>query len=277
MNIPETLRSLGNKNLLLAAQAALAGGYVIANGYGKLWDITEKGVGDLVSNVDTEAEKAILDIIREADSLSNLISEESVSDQEKRSSSLWIVDPLDGTASFLYKAGGDKPSVLIAHQQDNVTDVAVVFLPITEEWFYAVKGKGAFNKNGERLVVSTPILLKEAWVDMNHFSDSSFESAVFAKLRMTLRSKVGARLVTSQVPHSAIAMRILDGTSGLAAIIHDNNAEKVKQAIWDVAAPKLIVEEAGGVVINLLGESYDIFKPEPFVIANSSELAHQIV
>jgi myo-inositol-1(or 4)-monophosphatase len=148
---------------------------------------------------------------------------------------------------------------------------------VTQEWFYAVKGKGAFTGNGKRLTASNSHLLKESWVDMNQFGDSSLESEVFAKLRTSLRSKVGARLVTTHVPHSAIAMRILDGTTGLSAVIHDNNKQKVKQASWDVAAPKLIVEEAGGTILSLRGEPYDIFSPEPFVIANSQELAEQII
>lgn len=277
MNIPESIQSFGNPQLLLAARATLAGGEIIANSYGKLWDITEKGIGDLVSQVDTDAENAILDIIKGEDSTSSILSEESVHDQNNDSPSRWIIDPLDGTASFLLKAGADKPSVLIAHQQNNVTDLAIVFLPVTQEWFYAIKGKGAFNNNGGQLIVRTSNTLKESWVDMNHYGDSSLESEVFAKLRKLLRSKAGARLVTSQVPHSAIAMRILDGTTGLSAVIHDNNNKKMKQAVWDIAAPKLIVEEAGGVVISLRGDNYNIFNFEPFVIANSNELAQQIV
>lgn len=277
MNIPESILSFGNEQLLLAARAALSAGSIIASGYGKLHYITEKGVGDLVSQVDTEAERLILNIIMKEDVGSNILSEESFHDQNENSPSRWIIDPLDGTASFLLKAGADKPSVLIAHQLNGVTDISVVFLPVTQEWFYAVKGKGAFKGKGERLIASCPAPLKETWVDMNHFGDSSLESEMFTKLRIALRSKAGARLVTSQVPHSAIAMRILDGSSGLSAVIHDNNAKKVKQAVWDVAAPQLIVEEAGGVVLNLKGEPYDIFKPEPFVIASSNELAQQIV
>jgi myo-inositol-1(or 4)-monophosphatase len=128
MHIPESIQNFGDSQLLLAARAALAGGTIIANAYGKLWKITEKGVGDLVSQVDSEAEKTILDVIKKEDALSNIISEESIHEQDKNTSSRWIIDPLDGTAAFLFKAGGDKPAVLIAHQQNEMTDIAVIFL-----------------------------------------------------------------------------------------------------------------------------------------------------
>ncbi len=277
MNIPESILSFGDNQLLLAARAALAGGAIIAKGYGKLWNIKEKGVGDFVCRVDSDAEELILRIIKREDITSNIISEESIHEQDATTPSQWIIDPLDSTVSLLFRAGTDKPSVLIAHQENGVTDIAVVFIPVTCEWFYAVKNKGAFKGNGERLISSSSIPLKEAWVDMNHYGDASLESELFAKLRTNIRSENGARLVTSQVPHSAIAMRILDETNGLAAVIHDNNAKKVKQAVWDVAAPKLVIEEAGGCVINLKGEPYNIFSPEPFIIANSTKLAQQIV
>src|SRR3989344_5232229 len=112
---------------------------------------------------------------------------------------------------------------------------------------------------------------------MNQYGDSSLETDIFARLRITLRSAQGAKLVTSQAPHSSIAMRMLDGTMRLAAVIHDNNPKKVKQECWDVAAVQLIVEEAGGVVVDFAANEYDIFKAKPFIVASSLALAYEII
>ena len=272
MHIPTHLLTLGSPELLLAAQAALAGGTIIAEGWGKIQTVTEKGIGDLVSGVDVSSEDAIIRAIRSG-SDNEITCEESGPDNNGR----WIVDPLDATAGFIFQSSPEHPAVLIAHQTDLETDVAVVLLPLTGEWFYAIKGKGAFKGNGEKLAAKRSNDSILGWVDMNQYGDVMHESEAFRNLRYKLRGKDGARLVTSQVPHSAASIRMFDGSRILSAVVHDNNPAKVKQAIWDVAPLQLIIEESGGYVLNFRGERYNMRKPEPFIMAASGIIAQQLV
>jgi fructose-1,6-bisphosphatase/inositol monophosphatase family enzyme len=70
---------------------------------------------------------------------------------------------------------------------------------------------------------------------------------------------------------------MIEGKKRISAIIHDNNPLKVKQSIWDVTAPQIIVEEAGGVFLNSRGARYDPLEPDMIIIAKSQELADEIL
>jgi myo-inositol-1(or 4)-monophosphatase len=267
---------LENPRLALAIRAVHLAGEVIKQGYGQMVEIQQKSVGDLFSAVDIEAERVVLALIKREDPWSEIIAEESAP-VVNGSSSRWIADCLDGSVGFLFKVGRDKPAVLIAHQENGVTDVAVIYLPLTDELFFGLKDEGAWKGDGSKLHVDASWVLRDSWIEMNQYGDSSLETDIFTRLRTTLRSARGAKLVTSQAPHSSIAMRMLDGTMRLAAVIHDNNPKKVKQECWDVVAVKLIVEEAGGVVVDFAANEYDIFKAKPFIVASSLALAREII
>lgn len=262
--------------LAIAIEAAQAAGEVIREGSGKMHDIESKGVGDLVSEVDQNADVVITKILKQHSSLP-ILSEESSPTIADGVSDFWIVDPLDATSAFLTQAGQQYPSVLINRQQGDITTSSVVYFPLTDEWFYAAKGHGAW-KNGKRLIVSDePMTLLESWVEMNQYSDNSLETELFSSMRQRLRSKYGARLVTTNPPHSGVAVRIAESVSSLSVAIHDNSPEYVKQAAWDIAAPRLVLQEAGGVVLNFSGEELDLFKAEPFVVARTESLAHEVI
>ena len=257
-----------------AIRAAKAAGDVIAAGSKQRNHIEQKGVGDLVSQVDRDADLAAANVLREESDFP-ILSEELGSDQVT-CSDMWIVDPLDATSAFLMQAGDHYPSVLVALRKDSRTHLGVVYFPLTDEWFYAQQGRGAWN-DGKRLVCDKKESLSDVWIEMNQYGDASFETSCFAELRNRLRSEDGALLVTSNVPHSGVAMRIAAGSNPLAAAIHDNNVRSMKQAPWDVAAPQIIMEEAGGVFVNSIGRRVDPFHVEQIIVARSPELAQQIV
>ena len=131
----------------IAIEAAIAAGDVIRDGSGKLHDIESKGVGDLVSEVDKNADVAIAEVLTRYSTLP-ILSEESSPTIADGVSDFWVVDPLDATSAFLTQAGPQYPSVLINRQQRAVTTSSVVYFPLTDEWFYAAKGSGAW-KDGD--------------------------------------------------------------------------------------------------------------------------------
>ena len=256
---------------VLAAQAA---GAIIRDGSEKLNVVEQKGVGDLVSEVDREADRVACDILRAASDLP-ILSEELNADQTT-SNDMWIVDPLDGSSAYLMSAGPHFPAALIALRENGSTRLGVVYFPLTDQWFYAEKNCGAWH-NGERLRCDTGDSLSDVWVEMNQYGDADLETEYFRNLKERLRSKNGARMVTSTVPHSGVAMRIAVGDSLLAAAIHDNNPACTKQAAWDIAAPQIVMEEAGGVFLNPDGEPSNPFESRPIIVSRSLELAREII
>ena len=258
----------------LAARAALAAGEVIRQGAVAIPAVQQKGVGDLVSQVDRDADRAAADVLQ-AESDLPILSEE-IHHERPSADVMWIVDPLDASSAYLMQAGDHYPSVLVALYEHGATTQGVAYFPLTNEWFYASRGKGAWN-DGRRLRCEPISELGEIWVEMNQYGESSLETDYFRELRSRLRSASGARMVTTNAPHSGVAVRIAAGKTSLAAAVHDNRPDHVKQAAWDIAAPQLILEEAGGVFVNGEGRAVDPFRAEPMIVARTPELAQRII
>ena len=265
-----------SEELALAIEAAEAAGEVIRNGNGQLHQVDQKGVGDLVSEVDRLADKAVCDIL-ERSSTVPILSEELHPELKEGEKEFWIVDPLDATSAFLMQVGCQYPAVLIALYRDGLTELGVAYFPLTGEWFYAQRDRCAFKDTKRLRIMNDELNLHESWVEMNQYGDAAKETKVFSQLRNELRTKRGARLVTTCVPNSGVALRIAESHSTLAAVVHDNHATSVKQAPWDIAAPQLILEEAGGVFLDMEGNRIDPFTATPFVVARSTALAHEII
>ena len=260
-----------------ALRAATAGANVIRQWVGRPTRIIEKGVGDLVSEVDKQAEKAVLDVLQADPLKATIFSEESDPSILEGASQCWYVDPLDGTSAFLFRVGNPFPSVLVSLYCEDKPSAAAIVFPLTGEFFYSHTGLGAY-KDRQPLVLPSPTRLEDAWIDMNQYGNARYETGMFAYLRNKLRTSQGAKLVTSFPPHSGVAMRLIDGTTGLCAVVHDNNSENVKQAPWDIAAPLAILHEAGGCFLSLrTGQPIGPKDCEPMVVSADRKLANQII
>ena len=275
-NLPQFFEA-HSPSLRLAAQAALVAGQIIKDGYEMVHRVEVKNVGDLVSQVDFDADRAATEILQNDPSGLTIVSEELNPDANDEQQDMWIVDPLDGTTAYLQKAGKHFPSVLIAKRINGQTKLGVTYFPLSDEWFYGVQGEGAW-KNGNRLSIEqSNFQLAECWVEMNQYGNCEYETNFFRTARTALRSPAGARIVTSTFPHAGVAMRIAEQNTGLTVAIHDNNPQSLKQGPWDIAANQLIFEEAGGVFLNPEGKRTSVFKAEPIIIAPSLNLARQVI
>lgn len=266
-------RSL-SQELEVALSAAMAAGEIVAGGYGKTNQIESKDLGDLVSEIDINADRAACEVLRQHSDLP-IVSEELHSDLSGLSDA-WIVDPLDASSAFLMQAGPQFPAVLIALQSNHQTRLGVVLFPITGEVFYAQLGRGAWH-DGKRLICGEHDSLSRSWVEMNHYGNHQWETEFFQELWERLRTEHGAQVVTSSLPYSGVAVRIAQGGGVPAVAIHDNNPQHPKQGPWDIAAPQLVLEEAGGVFLNPRGERTNLWKTEPMIVARSRELGQQVL
>ena len=193
---------------------------------------TKSSPTDPVTAADSAAEEIIGSGIKEMRPGDGIVGEEGTTHQAD-SSVQWFVDPIDGTVNYLY----DLPaySVSIAAARDGRTVVGVVYNPVTDELFTAMAGRGAYLNGRPLRVNNRPEFSKVVLgTGFNYHSDT--------RLRQ-------ARLLTTILPQIADIRRMgsaaLDLCSVAAGRIDGYYEEGLN--IWDYAAGKLVVEEAGGV------------------------------
>lgn len=240
---------------LLAIDAALMAGDILRQGFGSHFRISSKeGTHNLVTEYDLKAEKAIIDFLKSNVPKSHFLAEESGGKVEKKEL-LWIIDPLDGTVNFAHQI----PifSVSIAAVQQGALVSGVIYQPITHELFVAEKDKGSFC-NGKKLCVSSVKTLegsilatgfpynlaKNPFHCIEHFVD-------ILKLGIPIR-----RMGSAAVDLAYTAAGRLEGFF------------EVTLQPWDMAAGKLIVEEAGGKLTHWDGSPLDLYANRSVVASN---------
>ncbi len=136
--------------LNIAVRAARKAGNLIAKNYETpdAVETSQKGTNDFVTNVDKDAERLIIDVIRKSYPQHTIITEESGEHAGEDKDVQWVIDPLDGTTNFVKRL--PHFAVSIAVRVKGRTEVAVVYDPMRNELFSAVRGQGA-QLNGYRL------------------------------------------------------------------------------------------------------------------------------
>lgn len=213
----------------------------------RLWgehDIRFKGEIDLVTEVDRACEDLIVATIRGAHPGHGILAEEGTRDAGI-SRHRWIVDPLDGTTNYAH--GFPWFCVSIALEIDGEVGLGVIYHPVLDELFTAVKGEGAFV-NGRPIRVSGRHPLKQCLLatgfPYDRTPDNENNFANFFNFQFAARAVRRAGAAALDLAY--VAAGRLDGYWEL----------KLKP--WDVAAGQLLVTEAGGRVTNHAGEPFSI-------------------
>lgn len=208
-----------------------------------LLTVESKAPNDFVTEVDRAAEAAIIEVLRDAYPQHGILAEESGSTGGAEDSEYqWIIDPLDGTTNFLH--GFPQYAVSIALARNGVLEHAVVFDPTRNELFTASKGSGAFL-NDRRIRVTRRTRLAESLIGTGFpFREFKHLDAYLAMFRELTQKTAGIRRPGAAALDLAyVASGRLDGfwEMGLQP--------------WDMAAGVLLIQEAGGLVSDLAGES----------------------
>ncbi|MCC6533667.1 MAG: inositol monophosphatase [Burkholderiales bacterium] len=226
--------------LNIAVKAARRAGNVINRASRNLdvLSVRAKSANDFVSEVDHEAERAIVDTLRAAYPEHAILAEEGGA--SGRSDYLWIIDPLDGTTNFLH--GFPQYAVSIALTHRGVLNQAVVYDPNRNDLFTASRGRGAFL-NDHRIRVSRRARLGDALIGTGFaFRQFAHVDAYLAILRDVMHAAPGVRRPGSaSLDLAYVAAGRLDAfwEFGLSP--------------WDMAAGALLILEAGGLVGDLEG------------------------
>ncbi len=193
---------------------------------------TKSSPTDLVTAADSAAERIIVDGIRSQRPDDAIVGEEGTS-TDGTNGITWHIDPIDGTTNYVY--GIPAWSVSIAVTSDDLAEVGVVYNPINDELYTAARGRGA-HLNDRRITVSDRNDLALSLIGTG-FSPHSDIRRVQGKIATTVLPEIRdyRRFGSAALDLCAVAAGRIDGfyETGLN--------------VWDYAAGKLIIEEAGGV------------------------------
>jgi len=237
------------KFLGAAWEAADAAGTLIRESWQQPKEIDYKGAIDLVTSVDRESERRIVDILQRNFPDHSILAEEETNLIGAKRNYRWIIDPLDGTTNFAH--GYPQFCISIALEYDGKIVLGLVYDPMRRECFRAVKGQGA-TLNGGAIRTSEVNELDKALLATGFPYDGREKADLyltFFKEFMT-RSQGIRRAGSAALDLCYVACGRLDGFW------------EFKLRPWDTAAAGLIVEEAGGKLTDFSGHPFSIWENE---------------
>ena len=197
---------------------------VIIRDFGELENlqVSKKGPKDFVTKTDKRVELILIEELTKSKKNYSFISEETGEILNKNRDIFWIIDPIDGTTNFLH--GIPHFAISVALQKEGEITSGLIFDPIKNEIFYAEKNNGSFFNNN-RIRVSN----KSNIVECLFATNNDGIRKIFPKLN--LRNTGCAALDLAYV-----------GCGRFDGYFHNHIN------LWDIAAGKIIIEEAGGKV-----------------------------
>ncbi|APW62000.1 inositol monophosphatase family protein [Paludisphaera borealis] len=245
--------------LKVAEAAAKVGGAVATRHFRGGIEAVVKNVGEgegtynMVTQADLDGERAIVEVIRATFPDHAVLGEElhGGGDETAKtlaSEHLWIIDPIDGTSNFVH--GIPHFGVSVAYYHQGVAACGVVGNPVTNDWFAAARGQGAFH-NGRRASVAPNRRIDEVLVGFGYYYDrgAMMEATLAAARELLQRNSHGIRRMGAATLDLAYV-----GIGSFGAFF------EYELAPWDFAAGRLFVEEAGGKVTTCHGEPLPLAK-----------------
>jgi len=241
--------------LNFAMETARDAGRVLLEKFGRITAVTKKGDINLVTEADLASEALITERIRSHYPRHSILAEEAGDTVviEGEGDWKWIIDPLDGTTNYAHAY----PifCVTIALEREGELVLGVTYDPTRDEMFAAEKGRGA-TLNGKPIRVSSTdelgnsLLVTGFPYDIKHRDEFARHLTEFL-----LQSRGVRRDGSAAIDMAYVACGRFDGfwEEGLNP--------------WDVAAGKLLIEEAGGIVSYYDGSPLSIYRP-PIVASN---------
>jgi histidinol phosphatase-like enzyme (inositol monophosphatase family) len=225
-------------HLRVALAAAHRAGAIAMRAFGTRLTIETKADATPVTVIDRACEEAMRKTITRAFPTDGFLGEEYGS-TNPGADIRWIIDPIDGTKGYL--RGLPFWGCMIAREVRGRLDVGVVHMPALRQTLWATRGGGAFL-DGRRIRVSRTTSLRKSYIlngDLEAFAHR------------------GALPRLGRIARSAGVVRSL-GDCAAYRWVATGNAEAVIEAAlhpWDVAAIKIIIEEAGGRVTDWAGRN----------------------
>ncbi len=233
------------QKLLLAINAALEAGKEVNRIYHEGFEVEWKEDKSPVTKADLASDA----IIRESLASSGLeiISEEVEQlgyEDRKHLDQYWCVDPIDGTRDFVNKT--DNFCICIALIKNHKAHIGVIYLPVNNELYYGINGKGAY-----KAIAKEPVAQISDLASSSMPTEQQPEAFTVVATNYHMNSKTQAYIEQKQkeIPN----MQVLKVGSAIKfCILADGKAHHYprfgKMNDWDIAAGHAILEAAGGTV-----------------------------
>ncbi len=173
---------------------------------------------------------------------------------------VWVCDPIDGTVAFIMRVPTSMFSLALV--VDGVPVLAIAYNPWTDDEYSAEIGRGAF-RNSEKIAVS-----QKVWGPGIHIAGSSGATdAIFDEKKAKLEDK---KIYVNEFPGGVCkGCLIAEGAIEARIFMHDG--------AHDIAALKLIIEEAGGKVTDLDGNEQRYDQPINGAIMSNGKIHNELL
>lgn len=217
----------------ISAVLAEVGAYQLkhwpANPHALPFQQTIKSDGSQVTSVDIQSNELIVRLLEAHFPTDGIMAEEqSIPTGLSIKQNVWVLDPLDGTQSFI--AGDDDFAILLARTEHKKLFCSYIFMPARNLWAKAQVGVGAFL-GSQKLCVSNSVRLASASLCLRHLKIEG---------------------------HDAVHPNWLDSASAFIGVasgaLQGLIVKIVRHQEWDLAAGSCLVEQAGGRVTNEHGQ-----------------------
>jgi myo-inositol-1(or 4)-monophosphatase len=244
-----------------AIEAARKSAEILRSRFGNISRIRKKAAAEIVTEADTESEKAIVSTIQARFPNHAVLGEEygliSGTSEYK-----WMVDPLDGTVNFAHQIPIFSISIALA-VRDTVV-LGIILDPINDKLYTAVSGQGA-QRNGQPIRVSSTRTIADSLLVTGFPYDvhDNFESVIVRHASCLKASQGIRRLGSAALDLCYVACGCFEGfwERGLKP--------------WDSAAGALMVAEAGGRVTTFADRPFTVEQPE--ILATNGLVHEQMV
>lgn len=233
-----------SRELELAERAARTAGAIVMKSFRTEQEVSFKSADQPLTQADLDSDAAIKRMLRNARPGYGWLSEETADNTERLDREMvWLVDPIDGTRSYV--AGRAEFTICIGLAQNGQAVAGVVFNPATDELFTATLGGGA-RKNGTAIQTQPPhararIAASRSEMERGDFTTFAGDFDI--------------------VPTGSTAYKMARVAEGTV----DAFFSRGPKSEWDVCAAMLIVEEAGGQVTDLKGAWLQYNQPDPHI------------
>ena len=248
---------LYSEEMATAERAAREAGVIVMSMFKGKFDIQEKSKNNPVTSADLEANRKIREIVQGKFPADGWLSEEDKDTSHRLGlSRIWVIDPIDGTKEFI--EGVPQFAVSIGFVVDGRPKVSVVFNPAEDRFYKAEAGQGAYLN--DQPIRVTP--------------RNDIDGALLLVSRSEPRRKFQIFVDRCKIqPVGSIAFRLAKVGGG------DGDGTLTFRSIheWDICAGVLIVEEAGGTVVDGSGKTVMFNRPDARhkgVVAANATLAH---
>ena len=254
---------LNSPQINLISRACMKASRSLIRDFGEIENlqVSSKGPGDFVTSADKRTEKILLEELQKAHPEYGIVTEETGVINKSNLKNRYIIDPIDGTLNFLN--GVPQFAISVGYEENNEIKCGVIFNPITNEFFCAEKGNGAYLNNS-RIRVSNKKKLKDALlVTGGPKGASKIKNKIFSEyIKISTNVSNVRKFGSAALDMAYVACGRFDGYW------------QRELNYWDIAAGIIIVKEAGGFV-----DYFDDDKAYPLkknILATNSDIHNEL-